>query len=115
MSDASIENAYAFLRRHTRGELRFDEHLRPLKFVIVPDGRLVAPAMVAMLQSVDTVLFVPACAENAMEIQVTLEPFEERGPDAASADRWRIYHGEPDDVRWAYLSIDAARFEDLVI
>src|SRR6185295_5660481 len=105
MTDAVIDQAYAFLRGHTTGDLRFDEHLRPLKYVIAPDGRLIAPAMVAMIESVDTVLFVPDCAEGSMELQVTLEPFEDRGAAGADADRWRIYHGEPEDVRWASMHI----------
>lgn len=115
MSDSIVDAAHAFLRGHTTGELRFEEHLRPVKYVITPDGRPAMPAMVAMIEAVDTVLFVPDCAEGAMELQVTLEPFEERGKDGAAADRWRIYHGQPDDVRWAYLHIDAARFQTLVI
>jgi hypothetical protein len=115
MTDAAIDQAWAFLRAHTTGELRFDDNLRPLKYVIDGAGRIVAPVMVAMLQSVDTVLFVPECVEHAMEVQVTLEEFQERGEDATAADRWRIYHGEPDDVRWAFARIDAARFETLVI
>ena len=115
MSDSTIDQAWAFIRGHTRGELRFDEHVVPKKYVIAPDGRLAAPVMVAMLQSADTVLFVPEFAEGAMELQVTMLQFEERGADAAIADRWRIYHGEPDDVRWAYLNLDAARFKGMVV
>ena len=30
---------------------------------------------------------------------------------AALCDRWRIYHGEPEDVRWARFTIDAAKFD----
>lgn len=112
--DTSIDRAYAFLRGHTTADLRFDEHLRPIKYVIAPDGRLVAPVMVAMLQSVDTVLFIPECVEEAMEVQVTLEQFDEQSPDGAVTDRWRIYHGEPPDVRWAWIEIDAARHEGMV-
>ena len=115
MSDPIVDAAHAFLRAHSTGELRFDEHLRPIKYVIGPDGRLVAPVMVAMLQSVDTVLFVPECVEGAMEVQVTLAQFDEHSPDGALADRWRIHHGEPPDVRWAFLDIDAARYEGAVI
>jgi hypothetical protein len=116
VSDESvIDDAYSYLRGHTRGDLQFDEHMRPLRYVIANDGRLVAPVMVAMLESVDTVLFVPDCAQEAMEMMVTLVPLNERGPEGASADRWRIYHGEPEDVRWAFLSIDTARFSNLVI
>lgn len=115
MSDAKVDEAYAFLRGHTHGDLRFDEHFRPVKYVIAPDGRVVAPAMVAMLQSADTVLFVPECAESAMEIQVTLEQFDEHGPAGALADRWRIHHGDPLDVNWAILEVDAVRYDELVI
>lgn len=117
MTDANsvIDNAWAFLRGHTRGDLRFEEHLRPIKYVIAPDGRPAAPVMVAMLQAMDGVLFVPQFVDEAMELQVTIVQFEERGADGAVADRWRIYHGEPDDVRWAYLQIDAARFNAMVI
>jgi hypothetical protein len=115
MSEPIIEAAEQFLRAHTRGDLRFDEHLRPVRYVIAPCGRLLAPVMVAMLQSFDNVLFVPEFAEGAMEVQVTLEQFEEHGPHGALADRWRIHHGEPQDVRWAFIEIDAARFEGSVI
>jgi hypothetical protein len=114
-ADQIVERAHALLRAHTCADLRFDEHIRPLKYVSCPDGRLAMPVMIAMLQSVDTVLFVPACEEGAMELQVTLEPFEERGEGGAIADRWRIYHGEPEDVRWARVTIDAAKLDGHVI
>jgi hypothetical protein len=117
MSDSNsvVDQAWAYLRSHTRGDLRFEEHLRPIKYVIAPDGRPTAPVMVAMLQALDGVLFVPQYVDDAMELQVTITQFEERGADGAVADRWRIYHGEPDDVRWAYFKIDAARFNSMVI
>jgi hypothetical protein len=95
--------------------LRFDENLRPIKYVIAPDGRPAAPVMVAMVQSVDSVLFVPEFVDGAMEIQATLHEFQEKGREGAVADRWRIYHGEPQDVRWAFLHIDAVRFKGFVI
>lgn len=115
MQDPTVEAAHAFLRGNTTAELRFDEHMRPLHYVIAPDGRLVAPVMVAMLQSMDTVLFAPECSESAMEISVTLLQFEEDGPEGALADRWRIHHGDPPDVRWAILTVDAARYDGMVI
>jgi hypothetical protein len=114
-SETIIDDACAYLRGHTSGELRFDEHTRPVKYVIAPDGRPVAPVMVATLQSVETVLFVPEERDGAMEVLVTPEEFEENGPHGGLADRWRIYHGEPEDVRWAFLDIDAARFERCII
>lgn len=115
LEDPAVEAAYAFLRANTKADLRFDEHLRPIRYVIAPDGRLVSPVMVAMLDSVDTVLFIPECIENAMEVQVTLEEFTERGKHGELADRWRIYHGDPEDVRWAIMSIDGARHEGVVV
>lgn len=115
MSTNTIDEALAYLRSHLLGDLRFDENGSSIRFVIASDGRLVAPVMVAMLQAVDTVLFVPSYQDNAMELQLTLTPFDENGRDGAHADRWRIYHGEPEDVRWAFLEIDAARFQTTVI
>jgi hypothetical protein len=115
-TDPGVEAAYAALRAHTGGDLRFDEHVRPIEYVIDPrSGRLVAPLMVAMIRAGDTVLFIPGMREGAMEVQVTIEPFEERGPDGACADRWRIHHGDPPDVRWGMLSIDAARHDGCVV
>ncbi len=111
---AAVDRAYAALRGHTKGEFRFDEHLRPFKFVIGPDGRLVGSVMVAMLQAVDTVLFIPTAEEGALEVQVTLMPFEE-SEHGRLVDRHQIYHGPPDDVQWAFLDIDAAKFEGAVI
>jgi hypothetical protein len=71
--------------------------------------------MYAMLDAVDTVLFVPQFAEGAMELQVTLMAIDPEGVEAASVDRWRIYHGEPQDARWARLDLDAARHDQMVI
>jgi hypothetical protein len=102
------------LRANLSGVLAFDEHVRPLKIVIAPDGRVVAPVMVGMIEAADTVLFLPEESDDALQIQVTLAPFEERGEGGALADRWRIYHGEPPDVRWAVLVLDAARLGEQV-
>ena len=114
-ADEIIDAAIAHLRAHHTGELRFEEHVRPVKYIIAPTGRLVMPAMVAMLESIDTVLYVPSYQDEAMEVQVTLEPLDERGSDGGLTDRWRAYHGEPDDVRWAWVDIDAARYRGHLI
>ncbi len=106
MIDSLLERAICFLYANTTADLRFDEHLRGCRYVVGPRGRLVIPAMVAMLTAVDTVLFVPECAEGSMELLVTLEPLDEHGPHGALTDRWRIYHGDPEDVRWAVLDIE---------
>ncbi len=111
----AAEEAHGFLRSHTTGDLRFDEQCRPLKYVVGPDGRLVAPVMYAMLHCVDAVLCVPCDAEDAMQIQVTPAPLDAEGPDGGLTDRWRIYHGDPPETHWAQFGIDAARFSRWVI
>ena len=83
--------------------------------IVADDGKLVAPAMVSMLRSLETILFLPDEEETSMHLQVTLDQFEESGERGALCDRWRIYHGDPPDVRWAVMSIDAARFDGLFI
>ncbi len=115
--DQIVEHAYAFLRGHSTADIQFEDNIRPLKYIIAPaDGRLIMPVMEAMLHCVDNVLFVPECIEHSMEVMITLERFDEEGSEhGALADQWRIYHGEPEDVRWALASIDAARFQQCVI
>ena len=114
-SQEAFDAAYRFLKSNSVADLRFDEHIMPLRYVFAPDGRLAAPVMVAMLQSFDTVLFVPEASDDSMEIMVGLEQFDEDSSEGgALADRWRIYHGEPDDVRWALMSIDCARYGGLI-
>jgi hypothetical protein len=115
MPDDIIERAVRTLRRHHAGELQFDEHLRPVRIVVGPDGRIVGPVMVAMIEAADTVLYLPHAEESALQLHVAIEPLSDRGPDGARTDRWRIYHGEPEDVNWAFYAIAAARFEGAVI
>lgn len=111
----AVERTYAFLRRHFGGELKFDERIGPVRYVIGHDGRPAGPVEPAMLEAVDTVLFVPQFAEGALEVSVTLEAFDPDGPLGALADRWRIYHGDPVHGLWAILNVEAARFEGQVI
>ena len=113
--DRAIEDAYRFLREHTTGELRFDELFQPLRYVLGPDGRPVAPASHPMLASGDTVLFVPENAEGAMELQVALSRLDPDGGDGAVTDRWRIYHGDPDEGQWASMEIEGVRFGKWVV
>lgn len=112
--DPNVATAVAYLRGHLEGEFQFDEHLRPLKIVVGSDGRVVAPTMVAMHEAAETVLFLPQAEENAMQLLVTVEPFKEEGENAAYADRWRIYHGEEEDLYWAFLTLDAVKWEGRV-
>jgi hypothetical protein len=116
MDDPMVRQALGFLRGHTTADLRFDEHLRPIKYVVGSDGRIASPVMAAMLETVDTVIFIPEYREeNMMEVQVTLERFNEEQRGGEIADRWRIYHGDPEDIYWAFLNIDAVRYAEHVI
>jgi len=110
MAEDIAEDAYRFLRSHLAGKIRFDGERIEIRVAPAPDGSLVASVMVAMLRSVDVVLELPDDSDDGIQVQVTLEEIKEDGPMGALCDRWCIYHGEPPDVRWARMSIDAARF-----
>lgn len=115
-TDPMVEQAYAALRSHYGGDLRFDDHLRPVQYVMAPDGALIAPVMAAMLSGFNMVLFIPDNSDDALQLQISIEPFkEDTAEGGALADRWRIYHGEPVDVFWGRLNIDAAKFQGYVI
>ena len=67
-----------------------------------------------MLLSTDCALYLPEEPEDreddVIQLMVTLERFDEQGSDGRLADRWRIYHGEPEDVRWATMTVDFCKF-----
>ena len=109
--DPELRPPLGWLHGHLSGLIRFDENVLPIQVVIDKEGRLVAPVMVAMLTAGETVLYLPDEDDSSLHVMVTLEQFEETGPDGHLADRWRIYHGEPDDVRWAIMHIEAARLD----
>lgn len=108
--DRIVSDAREWLRGHLSGYIRFDGERTPIRIVVAPDGSIVAPVMVAMLISTDVVLELPDDDEESMHLMVTLEKFDENGPQGASADRWRIYHGDPPDVNWGRCTVDAVRF-----
>ncbi len=114
-----LRPAVAFLRGNLSGLLRFDTEYMPLRIVVAPDGRLVASVMESMLRSTDCALHLPEEPDDrdrdVIQLMVTLDRFEESGPEGILADRWRIYHGDPPDVRWATMSIDFCKFRDLAI
>jgi hypothetical protein len=111
MSDEIAEEAFQFLRAHLSGRIRFDGERVELRVAPTPDGNLVAPVMVAMLRAFDVAIELPDDSDDSLVLQVTLEQVEEDGPDGALCDRWCIYHGEPPDVRWAKILVDAGRFK----
>ncbi|MSR41489.1 MAG: hypothetical protein EXS10_06260 [Phycisphaerales bacterium] len=108
--EPTIDDAIAFLRANLCGTIRFESDFLPIKVVVDQDGKLIASVMVAMLQSFDTSLYLPDENDSGLHLGVSLEEIQYKGDDARCCDRWQIYHGEPPDVRWARISIDAARF-----
>jgi hypothetical protein len=111
----AADRAWAFLRNNSTASLSFGENNIDLSYIIIPDGRLVIPAMIAMLQPCDMVMYVPEYADGCMEMHVSLEQFKEDGENGGFADRWQVYHGEPPDTQWAFVDIDAARFHEMFI
>ena len=111
---ADMENVMRMYRGNFAGVLAFDENVRPLRYVMTDDGHLIAPVMVAVLSSLNTVLFTPEEDEDALQVLVT--PEELGGMDYCSAetDRWRVYHGEPKDVRWARLWVESLKLGPVV-
>ena len=107
--------AWVFLRSNTTCALRFGENMQEMSYVISPSGELVISAMVAMLQPCDTIMYVPDYGDDCMEMHVSLEQFSEEGSEGSLADRWQVYHGEPPDMQWAKVNIDAARFHEMFI
>ncbi|MFG0275089.1 MAG: hypothetical protein ACF8QF_08530 [Phycisphaerales bacterium] len=105
---SALDDALDTLRAHRVGALAFDEHIVPIRFVQMPDdGRIVFPAMTAMLDAPELVLFIPEESDEALQLLLSAEPLDEHahpGPD-----RWRIHHGEPQDIHWVGAWIDAAR------
>ena len=106
---------WAFIRSNSTATLKFGENMFDVTYVITPDGRLFISAMVAMLQPCDTVMYIPEYVEDCMELHVSLEHCSGAGEDGVHTDRWNVYHGEPPDVQWAFVAIDAGRFHGMFI
>lgn len=110
---AALEHAQRVFRAERAGVLAFSEHAVPLKFVTDPQtGHIVAPVMVALLEELEAVLFVPEESDEAVQLLLTPEPLD--GENHPMADRWRIHHGEPVDIRWARFHIEGARHGAMV-
>ncbi|MDX2116511.1 MAG: hypothetical protein SFZ24_12950, partial [Planctomycetota bacterium] len=77
-----------------------------IKYVIDPlTGRLVASVPVAVLLSGQHLLWVPEESLDALQLLLSADELAE----GAATDRWRVFHGEPEHVRWAQFWIDGAR------
>jgi len=111
----NVFTARSFLAAHKAGTLEFDDNLVPWKFVVDPaDGRLCGPVMVAAILASQHVLHLPEESDDPAVMRVLLSP-EQLDDDPPIADRWRAYHGEPEDVRWAAFWIDFAKREGVVV
>ena len=109
MQEVSIDAAIEFLHGHLSGYVKFDGERVAVKFIVASDGALVMPVMEAMLLAMETVLELPNDDDDSMHLIVTLSRQSETGIFAQWCDRWRAYHGEPEDVRWASVAIDSGR------
>jgi len=107
--------ARSFLAAHKAGTLQFDENHVPWRFVVDHrDGRLCGPVMVAAIFASQHVLHLPEETDDPHAMRLLLSP-EQLDDDPPIADRWRIYHGEPQDVRWAAFWIDFAKWAGVVV
>ncbi|MHC4976969.1 MAG: hypothetical protein ACYTF7_10250 [Planctomycetota bacterium] len=107
-----LELAQRMLRSFRVGTLLFEDNLRPMRFVVDPEsGRLVMPMMVAMIQTDHQVLMIPEETEDSLQLLLSVETIDEHH---ALVDRWRIYHGEPEDIHWTVSWIDSAKLQGLV-
>lgn len=110
MRDEAVDKTLEALHANLKGFIRFDGDRVPVRVIVAPDGHVVAPVMESMLLSVDVVLELPDDDDASLQVMVSLERLDPEGEHAGLCDRWRAYHGEPLDVRWARMQIDAARF-----
>lgn len=111
MRDEAVDRTLESLHAHLKGFIRFDGDRVAIKVIVAPDGAIVAPVMESMLRSVDVALELPDEGEDGVQVMVTMERLDPEGPLAGLCDRWRAYHGEPEDVRWARMTPDAARHQ----
>ncbi|MBM4005980.1 MAG: hypothetical protein FJ292_00190 [Planctomycetes bacterium] len=109
MHDEAVDQTLAFLHANLRGNIRFDGDRVPIKVIVAPDGHIVAPVMESMLRSVEVVLELPDDGDEGLQVMVTMERLDPEGEHAGLCDRWCAYHGDPEDVRWARMQIDASR------
>lgn len=102
----ALEHALDVLTAHGEGFLQIEEQGLPIKYVIDPaSGKLIASVPVAVLLSSQHLLWVPEESDEALQLLLSAEEIDEAGV----TDRWQVYHGTPEHVRWAAFWIDGAR------
>lgn len=109
MSDSpeAVRRALSHLRAHHAGLLLYDEIPLQRRFVIDGrTGRLVMPATFAVLSAAEHVLFVPQESDDSLQLLLTPREID---ADSEPADRWKAYHGEPRESRWASFRIESGK------
>lgn len=104
--DEALERARRTLRTYREGTLHFDGHFIPTPFVTEAEtGKLVMPVPEACFFAHEHIFFVPEEAEDALQLLLSPERIEE----CLLTDVWHMYHGEPEQIRWASCYVDAAK------
>jgi len=90
------------------GVVRAAEQSFVCRFVPDPAGkRLIAPLAPAVFGLAEPVLWIPAEADDALALIVTIRPTEE----SVLTDRWQAWHGAPEFPRWAAINVDSGKHE----
>ncbi|MEO1585618.1 MAG: hypothetical protein AAFR96_13740 [Planctomycetota bacterium] len=98
--DTGPEHLEFALRADRRAVLLVDGIPIERKTVLDNDrSRIVVPVPPSVFDADEVVVWVPEERDDAL--QVLVSPFEIDGQIEATADRWRIYHGEEPDAHWA--------------
>jgi hypothetical protein len=102
------------LRAFHTAVLFHDGTAEPVLLVVDPaTGRPVVPISPRVFDADEHVLHLPEEGESALQLLVIPEEIDP-GADPG-ADRWRIYHGQPQGTRWSRFAIDCARLGRAVL
>jgi len=102
----ALATAVDVLLAHREGVLEFgDEHI-DVRFVCCNEsGRIIMAAPIGASEVAEGVLHVPGEQNGALHLLLSLAP----APESAATDRWRIYHGAPNQPRWVMGEIESAK------
>jgi hypothetical protein len=101
------------LRGHHRGTMMADEVAHRVRFVVDPrDGGVAMPVSIGMLEAEQHVLFLPEEDEASLQLLLDPKPIDR---DDEVADRWRIYHGAEEEMRWAKFVIRSGKRGAVVV
>ncbi len=106
LEDEALDHAWEVLSANCVGVLAFDDTEIDIRYVLDPaNGRLIATVPVASIMAAENVLYAPELSDDALRLLLSPEQIEE----SSLTDRWQVYHGEPEHVRWAAYWIDSAK------